>query len=968
MPADEHFEARTWGNGRLSGTPTSGGGLTDLEVRIGQALAEVPTQAELDTALESVASDADLAAGLAAKADASALAAKADLSGGTVPLGQIPASVKSIGRSAAPKIAWPSGLVAFFPCTGSYLNGDNLLSADGVQQWELTKRGAAPTFDATIPGPFGASLVLGGPSSPCVWTTALDGSDIGALDLSRHGDQGSWGGWFFREDVNISHAFGGNHTEGAVGVNAARQYCIYCNITGSPSYEGRNRWCPHVSGQSGPTPGHPYNVTFGIDARMNPPGRWEFVVATFDGRTIRTYVDGQLHENTHYTDPREGSSYDAFRRVDISKNPHAAGDYSAGGFNPVQSPVQVFSLGAQIQAKSPFEAGNPAQGRMGGYFVFNRVLTPDEINRIHLATLPPGYAITRHDFYSQVAGSLRASTYGLKAMGGGLAQIQSDLIQTPGFSIQGAVLAYGYLGRLNPDANAALAWYPLDGLTSLASVRRVVVENASETGANNRLAIKVGSQWYVSNSTLDVSTNWSGTSTTIGSDVALTIANNRFTKASHGLVDGDRVNVSGANAAGFWQATTYYVVGSASGYFSLALTAGGSAIVPTADVGAVTVTKRLGDLTTVNLDPSAGQWRLATFDEAQTLQRTATITNYVQQPSYEGSPQSNWAKVEGGGATATVSQGTVNPYAGAGTYKLTLTAPSTTTNVLGITNNCQTLPAAGSRISASMFVRSSKTGQGQKFAMSVQFKDASNANVSVASGESANGPVTEEIPGTWTKVTWRGTVPATATSVIVKVTASSAGTAWATNDTFEADGCMVTDGSMPPLDYFDGSTAPGNVAGPYPYGTTAVSGAEWYSYIGNAALTIANNRFTLASHGLAAGDTVRVSNTGGGFTAGVDYYVSATNLTSGYFSLSATNGGAVITPSADVGSIPIVKTTPHSSGSRIQVVHQTGQPMTIAGSATTTRLPTERLNAVAIYSPGGTGKVTRILAIRLYRV
>ena len=64
MPADEHFEARTWGNGRLSGTPTSGGGLTDLEVRIGQALAEVPTQAEIDTALESVGTGADLGDGL----------------------------------------------------------------------------------------------------------------------------------------------------------------------------------------------------------------------------------------------------------------------------------------------------------------------------------------------------------------------------------------------------------------------------------------------------------------------------------------------------------------------------------------------------------------------------------------------------------------------------------------------------------------------------------------------------------------------------------------------------------------------------------------------------------------------------------------------------------------------------------------------------------------------------------------
>lgn len=73
--------------------------------------------------------------------------------------------------------------------------------------------------------------------------------------------------------------------------------------------------------------------------------------------------------------------------------------------------------------------------------------------------------------------------------------------------------------------------------------------------------------------------------------VAVTITNNRFTKTSHGLSDGDQVVVKGGEDAGFLNTEVYYVVGSASGYFSLALTAGGSAIVPAADVASVTVTE-----------------------------------------------------------------------------------------------------------------------------------------------------------------------------------------------------------------------------------------------------------------------------------------------------------------------------------------------------------------------------------------
>ncbi|MFG1389091.1 phage tail protein [Xanthobacter versatilis] len=68
-----------------------------------------------------------------------------------------------------------------------------------------------------------------------------------------------------------------------------------------------------------------------------------------------------------------------------------------------------------------------------------------------------------------------------------------------------------------------------------------------------------------------------------------------------------------------------------------------------------------------------------------------------------------------------------------------------------------------------------------------------------------------------------------------------------------------------------------------------------------ATITIGTNAaVTWASHGLVAGDPVKFTTTGAlptGLTAGTTYYVSATNLTTNTFCVSATSGGATITTS-----------------------------------------------------------------------
>lgn len=68
--------------------------------------------------------------------------------------------------------------------------------------------------------------------------------------------------------------------------------------------------------------------------------------------------------------------------------------------------------------------------------------------------------------------------------------------------------------------------------------------------------------------------------------------------------------------------------------------------------------------------------------------------------------------------------------------------------------------------------------------------------------------------------------------------------------------------------------------------------------LGAATVTIASpSVFTLAGHGLVAGDAVYLTTTGAlptGFTANTTYYVTATSLTANTFTLAATLGGAAI--------------------------------------------------------------------------
>ncbi len=154
--------------------------------------------------------------------------------------------------------------------------------------------------------------------------------------------------------------------------------------------------------------------------------------------------------------------------------------------------------------------------------------------------------------------------------------------------------ATGAHAGVNTDASNPvtdeLAWQTMQALktkamdTELAFLSGRYVKPSDNTTARKTRglieAIETGIQGI---------TNVKSMASTTLTAVALTISNNRFTKNTHGLANDTAVVVEGGEPAGFVEGKTYYVVGQSTNYFSLALTVGGAAIVPLADVASVSV-------------------------------------------------------------------------------------------------------------------------------------------------------------------------------------------------------------------------------------------------------------------------------------------------------------------------------------------------------------------------------------------
>lgn len=148
-----------------------------------------------------------------------------------------------------------------------------------------------------------------------------------------------------------------------------RQYGLFVSL---PYYNGKNQACGHVSQTGKPTAPFPYSIEYSASRQEVQPNQWTCVAFTFDGRYIKSYVNGIFEK----------------REAELINNTKGFEGYPDGLMqrkNPYYFPYPMgnngsdFTVGAVLLKKG---MGNFFKGQIGGLAVFERALTEKEMKRL----------------------------------------------------------------------------------------------------------------------------------------------------------------------------------------------------------------------------------------------------------------------------------------------------------------------------------------------------------------------------------------------------------------------------------------------------------------------------------------------------------------------------------------------------------------------------------------------------------
>ncbi len=148
-----------------------------------------------------------------------------------------------------------------------------------------------------------------------------------------------------------------------------RQYGLFVSL---PYYNGADQVCGHISKNGGPTKPFPFSIDYSASGQKVPKGKWVCAAFTYDGKYIRSYLNGEFIER-----PKELISHtkgfpgypDGLIQ---SKNPY----YFPDGIGDNGSD---FTMGAVLLKKG---MGNFFKGKIGGLAVYDRALSDAEIRAI----------------------------------------------------------------------------------------------------------------------------------------------------------------------------------------------------------------------------------------------------------------------------------------------------------------------------------------------------------------------------------------------------------------------------------------------------------------------------------------------------------------------------------------------------------------------------------------------------------
>jgi hypothetical protein len=150
-----------------------------------------------------------------------------------------------------------------------------------------------------------------------------------------------------------------------------RQYAIFMDHTGGCA--AKNGLVAHISAEGGPSPGQRYCESRACGVTELQPGAWHCVANTYDGQSIKAYVNGTL-------DAKQGDPNNPFLYPNPPKFPNG------GIFTPHAGTGANFSMGANLihdgGGIGAGHLGNEFVGLIGAFAVYNQSLESSEITAL----------------------------------------------------------------------------------------------------------------------------------------------------------------------------------------------------------------------------------------------------------------------------------------------------------------------------------------------------------------------------------------------------------------------------------------------------------------------------------------------------------------------------------------------------------------------------------------------------------
>ena len=208
-------------------------------------------------------------------------------------------------------------------------------------------------------GPFGGSAVFDGKAN----FLHMPNSEVGELNLTGEVTMVAWIKW---EGKPCSFVAGlwNEYSDGG-----KRQYGLFASL---PMYNGADQVCGHISKSGGPTPPFPFSIDYSASGQKIPKGVWTCIAMTYDGRFIKSYVNGEFAERPAeqiaHTKGFPGYPDGARHSKNPYYYPHGMGDNGSD-----------FTVGA-VMLKGGM--GNFFKGKIAGVAVFKKALDESALRRI----------------------------------------------------------------------------------------------------------------------------------------------------------------------------------------------------------------------------------------------------------------------------------------------------------------------------------------------------------------------------------------------------------------------------------------------------------------------------------------------------------------------------------------------------------------------------------------------------------